>query len=259
MNATTMRFGGGLAAALVLTACGSDATGPTFGTGSESPVIDPGDGGDYDPDIAPGDFVTGIDNPYLPFRPGSRWTYESSTDEGLERIEVVVTDRTKQVMGVAAVVVHDTVTLDGELVEDTYDWYAQDRDGNVWYLGENTHEYENGTPVSSAGAWQAGVDGARPGIAMPAHPKVGMAYRQEYLPGEAEDMGEVVRVGDSTTVPAGRFSDLVVTRDWTPLEPDIVEQKMYAPGVGVVAEHGHGERVVLVAYRPGPTPWPSRS
>jgi ABC-type Fe3+-hydroxamate transport system substrate-binding protein len=238
-------------AVVPLAGCGSDSSddaGSAAVSAGPSPVIDPGDGGDYHPDVDPTDFVAGIDNPYLPFTLGSHWTYQARTEDGLERIEVVVTDQHKRVVGIDAVVVHDTVTVDGELVEDTFDWYAQDRDGNVWYLGEDTHEYEDGKPINSAGAWQAGVDGALPGIVMPAEPEVGMAYRQEYYRGEAEDMGEIIRLGGTITVPVGRFTDLVVTRDWTPLEPDVVEEKTYARGVGLIAEAKGGERVGLIEY-----------
>jgi hypothetical protein len=218
------------------------------------PVIDPGDGGDYRPDVDPADFVTGIDNPYLPFTIGSRWVYKGETDGQRERIEVVVTPRTRVVMGIGATVVRDRVFVEGELVEDTFDWYAQDRDGNVWYLGERTQEYEGGKVVSSAGSWEAGVDGALPGIVMAAEPTVGHAYRQEYYAGEAEDMGDVIAVGGSATVAAGTFDDVVTTRDWTPLEPDVIEEKTYAPGVGVVLEAkvaGGDDVVELVAFTPG--------
>jgi hypothetical protein len=264
MNRSIRRAGAALVgAALLPLGCGADdsSNGSDGSTGertessptasSQTPVIDPGDGGDYHPDIDPADFVAGIDNPYLPWRPGSSWLYQAHTEDGLERIEVRVTDRHRQVMGIDATVVHDTVYVDGEMVEDTYDWYAQDREGNVWYLGEDTHEYENGKPINSAGAWEAGVDGALPGIVMPADPEVGMAYRQEYYRGEAEDMGEVIRLGGHITVPAGSFHDLVVTRDWTPLEPKVVEEKSYAPGVGLVAERKGGERVALIEYAAG--------
>jgi hypothetical protein len=230
---------------------GSETTDSGSGTTEPTPVIDPGDGGDYHPDIAASDFVAGIDNPYLPWRPGSYWIYQAHTEEGLERIEVRVTDRQRQVMGVDATVVHDTVYVGGEIAEDTFDWYAQDRDGNVWYLGENTHEYENGKPINAAGAWEAGVDGALPGIVMPADPEVGMAYRQEYYEGKAEDMGEIIRLGGHITVPAGSFHDLVVTRDWTPLEPKVIEEKTYARGVGLVAEGKGGEQVKLIEYDVG--------
>jgi hypothetical protein len=157
-------------------------------------------------------------------------------------------------MGVEAVVVHDQVTdADGEVIEDTYDWFAQDAEGNVWYFGEDTTAYEDGV-ADTSGAWEAGVDGALPGIVRPADPAVSdTGYRQEYFPGEAEDMGQVIAVGGSATVPAGEFDDVVVTRDWTPLEPDVVEEKSYAPGVGFVREvktagEGSGEEVVLVEF-----------
>ena len=144
-------------------------------------------------------------------------------------------------MGIDAVVVRDTVTVDGAVVEDTFDWYAQDRAGNVWYLGEDVSNYEDGEVVDHDGSWEAGVDGALPGVVMPAEPSVGDAYRQEYLAGEAEDMGEVIALDGEVEVPAGAFAEVVTTRDWTPLEPDVVEEKDYAPGVGLVRERAAGE------------------
>lgn len=235
---------GGLAA---LAGCGDDssgggqaASGSTSSSTSDTtaePVIDPGDGGDYQPQVDPADFVDAVDNPYLPLVPGTRWVYEGEGDEGeVERIEVTVTDERREVMGISATVVRDSVYADGELIEDTWDWYAQDRDGNVWYLGEDTAEYEDGEVVNTEGAWEAGVDGALPGIVMPADPQVGDVHRQEYYVGEAEDMFEVTEVGASRTVPAGSYEEVLVTTDWTPLEPEVVEQKSYAPGVGVIAE-----------------------
>ena len=157
-------------------------------------------------------------------------------------------------MGVSTTVVRDTVTVDGELIEDTYDWYAQDHEGNVWYFGEETAEYEDGEIVSTAGAWEAGVDGALPGIAMEADPTVGDSYRQEYYPGEAEDMAEVVQTGVSGEVAFGAFDDLIVIEEWTPLEPEVVEEKSYAPGVGVVLEttvQGGSGRIELISFTPG--------
>ena len=155
-------------------------------------------------------------------------------------------------MGISATVVRDTVEEDGEVVEDTYDWFAQDDEGNVWYLGEDSKEYEDGEVVSTEGSWEAGVDGALPGIVMLAEPAVGDAYRQEYLEGEAEDLGEVHELGARETVPAGTFGDLVVIREWNPLEPDVVEDKYHAPGIGVVLEvtvEGGDERVELVEFQ----------
>lgn len=255
-----------LATGLLVTACGDDgssstdeaATGPTATTettaaaGTE-PVIDPGDGGDYAPELDPADFVATIDNLYLPLTPGRRWTYEETNGDGeTEHIEVVVTDQTREIQGITATVVRDTVTLDGLLVEDTFDWFAQDVDGNVWYLGEDVTNYdENGRPTDDTGSFEYGVDGALPGIAMPADPQVGDAYRQEYFAGEAEDMGEVLRTGETVSVPAGEFQGVLVTRDWNPLEPEVIEEKYYAPGVGLVREEkvaGDTGEGVLIHY-----------
>lgn len=239
-------------ATLALAACdddNADEAAPTTTAPAVTPVIDPGDGGAYHPDIDPADFVVGIDNPYLPLVPGTRWFYEGES----ERIEVEVLAETRAVMGVAATVVRDTVYVDGELAEDTFDWFAQDREGNVWYLGEDTHEYEDGKPVSDAGAWEAGVGGAQPGIVMLAAPEVGDAYRQEFLAGEAEDMGEVLAVGVSKRIGLGSYDDVVVTRDWTPLEPDAVEEKWYARGIGLIYETttaGGTGSIELIAHMP---------
>ncbi len=160
-------------------------------------MIDPGDGGDYRADVTVADFVATIDNPYLPFADRARWVYEGESDGERERIEAVVMSERVEVMGVAATAVIDTASVDSEVVEGTTDWYAQDVDGNVWYLGEDTVEYEGGKAVSTAGAWDAGVDGAQPAIVMPAQPNVGLAYRQEFYAGEAEDMGEVIRAASA--------------------------------------------------------------
>ena len=222
--------------------------------GATADPIDPGDGGDYSVTIDAADFVAEIDNDRLPFHPGNTWVYESTGGGEVERIEVVVTEENRTVMGVSTTVVRDTVTVDGEMVEDTYDWYAQDQAGNVWYFGEDTAEYEDGEIVSTAGAWEAGVDGALPGIAMEADPTVGDSYRQEYYPGEAEDLAEVVRTGVSEEVGFGSFEDLVVIEEWTPLEPDVVEEKYYASGVGVVLEttvQGGSGRIELVSFTSG--------
>ena len=241
---------------VALAACGGDDSpdGDASGSTTTTAVIDPGDGGRYDPAINPADFGGPVDNPFMTLTPGSRWVYEGTSDDERERTEVVVTDERRQVMGIDAVVVRDTVTVDGELVEDTYDWFAQDADGNVWYLGEDSKEYEDGEVASSAGSWEAGVDGALPGIVMPANPQVGDAYRQEFSPGEAEDLAEVVRVGDSTTVAGQAYDDLLVVEEWNPLEPEAVEEKSYARGVGMVLEEktaGGDERAELVEFTPG--------
>lgn len=234
----------------------TSAASETTAAADAVPVIDPGDGGDYAPELDPADFVDGVDNPYMPLLPGTTWHYEGLDDGEKEVDDVVVTDERKEILGISAVVVRDTVSdADGNLIEDTYDWYAQDREGNVWYLGEASSDYEDGEVVSTDGSWEAGVDGAYAGIVMPADPTVGHAYRQEYYPGEAEDLGEVIEVGAGPqTVPAGTYEDLVVTRDWNPLDPEVVEEKTYAPGVGVIHEtkvEGGDAEVELVTTTAG--------
>lgn len=189
------------------------------------------------PDVSAATFgaTDEIDNPYLPLPVGASWVYEVTTAAGLERIDVSVTNDTRQIQGVTAVVVRDTVTVDGEIKEDTFDWYAQDSEGNVWYLGEDTCVYENGECVDTEGSWEWGVDGALPGIAMPADPTAnGETYYQEYYLGHAEDVGEVVAVNESVTVAAGTFTDCIKTHDTSTLELDVSEFKFYCRGVGVV-------------------------
>lgn len=248
---------------VVAVACGSSGSEPSADTAAATtrptsttsvasePVIDPGDGVDYQVTLDPADFVADVDNPYWPLATGSRWVYEGDG----ERIEVVVTDERKEILGIDATVVRDTVTDEaGQLVEDTFDWYAQDTDGNVWYLGEDSTEYEDGEPAGTAGSWEAGVDGALPGIVMAADPAVGDAYRQEFYPGEAEDLAEVRRFEPRLDTPTGSYDDVLVTGEWTPLEPDVVEEKYYAPGIGVIREErvvGGSGQVDLVAFEPG--------
>ena len=202
------------------------------------------------------EFSTRIDNPYWPMTPGSRWVYRETGGEGApHRVVVTVTHETKRVAaGVVARVVHDRVTQAGELVEDTRDWYAQDADGNVWYLGEATKEYEGGRVTSTKGSWEAGVDGAQAGVIMPARPRVGMTYRQEYRAGDAEDRGRVLALDERAEVPAGPFDRVLMTRDWTPLEPDVVEHKFYARGTGPVLTldiSGGSGREELLRFTPG--------
>lgn len=242
---------GGMTLLVTLAACGgADGGGETASlappstaaesapTDEERPVIDPGDGGDYTVTIDPERFTSVVDNPYLPKLPGTIWEYVELTGDGdYELITIEVLDEHRVVMGVDTIVVHDVVTdAEGELIEDTYDWFAQDVDGNVWYFGEDTTAYHDGV-ASTEGAWEAGVDGALPGIVMPGTPAVtGSGYRQEFRAGEAEDMGEVIGVDGTYSVPAGGYDDIVRTRDWTPLEPGVVEEKAYARGVGWIHE-----------------------
>ncbi|MGH2943105.1 MAG: hypothetical protein ACRDLN_10100, partial [Solirubrobacteraceae bacterium] len=207
--------------------------------------------------LDPADFSTTIDNPYWPMAPGTRWVYRETTGDGPpNRVVVTVTDRTKRVAaGIVGRVVHDRVTRAGRLVEDTLDWYAQDAAGNVWYLGEATREYERGRVSSTAGSWEAGVDGAQAGVVVPAHPRVGMTYRQEHRPGEAEDRARVLALDERVQVPAGSFRRALMTRDWTPLEPDVVEHKLYARGTGPVltldVSGGSGREELLRITRRG--------
>jgi hypothetical protein len=201
------------------------------------------------PVLDPADVVAGIDNPFMPLTPGRIWTYEAKTDAGTERTVVEVQTETRKVMGIDAVVVHDTVMLNGQLIEDTFDWYAQDRAGKVWYLGEEVSNYEDGVYVDSHGAWEAGVDGALPGIVMWADPQPGEPYRQEYLAGEAEDIARIQKRDGKATIAYGDLADLLVTLDWNPLDPEsLPEQKFYARGIGLVLELAVGgdERVELV-------------
>ncbi len=263
MLATTAcgRAGGGVGAeakpeaAIAITSTVASSAQPTAESiAVGQPVIDPGDGGDYRPALDPARIAAVVDNPYLPFRPGSRWVYEGEGDGEVERIEVVVTERRRTIMGIAAVEVRDTVTIGGDVVEDTFDWYAQDLDGNVWYLGEDVKDYDGGKVVSTAGSWQAGVGGALPGVVMPAVATVGTPYRQEYLAGEAEDMMVITAVGGDETVAAGTFGGVVVTHDWTPLDPVVIEEKAYAAGVGKIREQKVGGApgfAELVEFTPG--------
>jgi hypothetical protein len=197
--------------------------------------------------LDPADFTNEIDNPYWPMAPGSKWEYRSKE----ERIVVSVTGKKKKVEGIEARVLRDTVTdTKGDLVEVTDDWYAQDTAGNVWYLGEDTKEYKNGKVVSTSGSWENGVDGAEAGIIMPAEPRVGVSYRQEYYKGEAEDRAKVLSVDAQVTVPFGTYDNVVETQETTPLEPNAVEHKFYAKSVGAVLRtSGSGKgREELVSF-----------
>jgi hypothetical protein len=189
-----------------------------------------------------------ITNPYWPMKPGTRWVYREGANQ---RVVVTVLKRTETIMGAETRVVHDVVTEKGRVIEDTYDWYAQDRKGNVWYMGEATKELPSG---STAGSWRAGVSGARPGIIVPAHPKIGATYRQEYLKGEAEDKARNMSVGEQVSVPAGHYERVFMTRETTVLEPRALEYKYYARGVGPVLAVSVSPELSfekLIAYKRG--------
>jgi hypothetical protein len=212
----------------------------------------------YNPTIDPANFVSGVDNQFFPLVPGQTCYYLNTLTEDTittkQDITVTITHDTKVIMGVTCVVVHDIATIAGTniILEDTFDWYAQDKDGNVWYFGEDTKAYENGVgPADTEGSWEAGVDNAKPGIVMYGDPEAHMnvPYRQEYLPDVAEDKAEVLSVVELATVPYGTFTDCVMTKDYSDIEPDVVEHKYFAPGVGqvrTVTVQGGTEEEVLV-------------
>jgi hypothetical protein len=210
----------------------------------------------YTPKIVPSEFSATIDNPYFTLRPGQVAIAKGFKDGVPETHTTVVTGRTKMIAGVRTRVVHDDVTTTGgQLVEKVSDWYAQDREGNVWYFGEATADYENGAVVSTQGSWEAGVDGAKPGIVMPAHPRPGPAFYSEFRPGVAEDRAQVLRTDAALRIPKyGRFTHVVEIRDTNPLDPGMVSHKWYAHGVGqlrtIRVGSSHKESSTLVSRRP---------
>lgn len=190
----------------------------------------------YDPVIDPANFSTNtlIDNPYFPLKPGTTFIYEGSTADGLEHRELRITHKTKVILSVTCVEVHDLVKINGEVTEDTIDWFAQDKDGNVWYFGENSKQVAGGLIVGLEGAWTGGIDGAKPGIIMEAHNVVGDFYRQEFSLDTAEDLAAVQSLAESVTVPYGSFNNCLKTLETTPLKISDVSNKFYCPGVGEV-------------------------
>ena len=207
-----------------------------------------GGGGGGGPDLDPANFVADVTNPLFPLVPGTTFVFEGDTEDGFVRVEAEVTAVRKEILGVSCIEVHVLEFIDGELVEDTLDWFAQDVDGNVWYFGEDSKEIEDGVVVDDEGSWQAGVEGAEPGIIMLAAPTVGTTYANEVAPGEAEDMATVLALDETIATPFGTFTGCLQTEDFTPLEPGVVEHKYYAPGIGLVAEvEQDGSRVELIA------------
>jgi hypothetical protein len=197
---------------------------------------------DYQPRIDPADFQARVDNPYYPLVPGTTYRFVETARGERNETAVSVTHETKRVMGVECVVLHDVVTEDGEVAEETWAWVAQDRQGNVWSFGEATQEISAGGAVNTTGSWQAGVDGAQPGILMPGNPTPGEPYRQGYRLGVAEDMARIEALGESATVPAGAFTDCVRTEEWSLLEAGNT-RKWYARGVGAVRSEATGGEV----------------
>jgi hypothetical protein len=193
--------------------------------------------GGYEPVLHPKDFSTRITNPYFPLPVGRKLIYRGMKDGHRQKDVVTVTRRTKLVAeGIRARVVTDVATHNGRLLEKTADWYAQDRAGNVWYVGERTAEYKPDGTVDRSGSWEAGVHDGEPGIVMKAHPHIPMAYRQEYLRGKAEDTAWVVRINGSITVPYGTFHHILVTLESARIEPGLYDKKIYARGIGIVSE-----------------------
>jgi hypothetical protein len=233
-----------LAATLICAGCANSANTPSASNPPNPPALDsPQASPSVEPKLPtgadpvsldPADFSADITNPYWPMQPGTRWIYRGVEEgEPPQDIVIVATTSTKKLAnGITARVVRDTARSKGQIVEDTLDWYAQDSDGNVWYMGEQTAEFENGKVASRAGSWEAGKDGAMPGIMIPARPEVGQKYRQEYKKGDAEDNGQVIATDNLVGVKAGQYKGALVTIDTSTIEPDVAEFKFYAPNVG---------------------------
>lgn len=200
---------------------------------------------DYQPRIDPAEFQAIVDNPYFPLVPGTTFKFIEKSGKHTSENEVTVTTDTKVILGVTCVVVRDVLREKGVLKEDTCDWYAQDRQGNVWYFGEDTKEFHSNGKVDTEGSWEAGVGKGQPGIIMWGNPVPGAPYRQEYGPGHAEDMGQVVAVNDSVSVPYGSFGGCVRTKEWSLLEAG-TDKKWYARGVGFIREEAADKGVVTL-------------
>jgi hypothetical protein len=238
-----------LAAVGFAAGCGSSGTklsspkNQTTSTGAptaSTPTVTLAVTANYHPKIDATKFSNHVTNKYFPLTPGKTYHYQGVRDGKPTEHTFTVTHDTKVVMGVRCAVIRDDVTQSQSLVEKTTDWYSQDNLGNVWYFGEDTAEYQNGVVTNTAGTWEAGVDKAQPGIVMPAHPKVGQAFRQEYRPGVALDEARILSTNATVRVPAGTYRHVVITFDKNPLDPSKKERKFFAPGVGFVRAVLHG-------------------
>ena len=188
------------------------------------------------PPALPTAWASRVDHPYLPLTPGTTWTYRGKL-EGVSSTDVfTVTSQRKVILGVATTVIHDQVFQQGDLVEDTFDWFAQDASGNVWYFGEDTKELDHGTVVSTEGSWEAGVNNARAGIFMPATPTVGQAFKQEDAKNVAEDCTKIADLHASIQTPYVTTSDALKTEEFSLLEPGVLDNKYYVKGIGNVKE-----------------------
>jgi hypothetical protein len=224
---------------------------PLAGCGSSSSSSSPSSSGS----TSRAKFVRTIDNPWFPLKPGSTWRYRGEKDGKTTTELMTATNRTKRIQAADATVVTDRLYSHGHVIEDTLDYYAQDSRGNVWYMGEATRELDaHGKTTSTEGSWQTGVNGAKPGIFMPPAPAVGQSFRQEYLKGQAEDHFAVAALGVPVKVPGARSSDAMRTREWTPLEPGVIDHKLYVRGIGTALEQtvkGGDERNTLVSVKRG--------
>jgi hypothetical protein len=191
---------------------------------------------EWNPVIDPANFVSGVNNPYFPLTPGTTTEFSGTTKDGNETLTIEVPRRHKTILGVETMVVIETGAIDGQVVEIAENWFAQDRNGNVWYFGEFTQEFLGGAPISTAGSWEAGVNDAKPGIIMPAQPSSGLTYFQEYAPGVAQDMATVMKTNETLTVPYGNYTAVLETKESNPLEGGSIERKFYAPGIGLIQE-----------------------
>jgi hypothetical protein len=222
---------------LVAAACSSKPSAAPSSSSTLAQLPTFVDGAQYHPTINPADFSANVTNPWFPLTPGKRLIYQGTKDGIAAREIVTPTDKTKIIAGVECRVVHDELYQKGRLVERTDDYYTQDSAGNVWYFGEDTAELDaSGKVTSTEGSWLTGVDGAQPGVFMQANPVIGQRFRQEYLKGHAEDTFKVVSLSASITVPYGSISNALKTEETTRLEPDVIDHKLYARGVGEVWE-----------------------
>jgi hypothetical protein len=242
----------GPAASPAITTTPQASTSEPPASASPSPLVAASPSASADPVFDPAAFPDGatVTNPWFPLTPGTTFTSRGTKDGEAAVDRFTVSDRTKVIAGVTTRIVPDRLTLSGILHERTTDYYAQDQAGNVWYLGEDTAELDaHGKVLNRDGTWHAGVDGAIPGIYMEAEPVVGHAYRQEFYPGEAEDHFEVISLTATVHVPFGDFQNALRTKEWTPLEPDVLDNKFYVRGVGQVREvsvKGAKEQLELV-------------
>ena len=190
----------------------------------------------YAPVLDPANFGTVIDNPYFPLPVGRKLVYTGVKDGQTQTDTVTVTDKKQDILGIATTVVNDVATHDGTVLERTFDFYAQDKQGNVWYLGEDTTSFLPNGKADTSGSFTAGVDGAQPGIIMKANPQIPDAYRQECYAGQAEDTAWVVATSGSVRVPYGQVRNVLTSLEATQIEPGAYDQKVYGPGIGIVTE-----------------------